>query len=296
MKKFLLPILLSMLIAAVSCDGGKSLTQTKQTAQAAYNSGDYTKALKLWEEVIKSYVKKSEEKQCPVYTEAGMAAMKLGRTEKAEQYLKQASWGNLSTAKTYLSLSEIYKEKDNLSLELEYLEVYAQKFPGGQDIEYVDLRLYELYVEIDSYDKALEFWRKLKPESQSGTETQELLIKVYSGLEMNAEAVSTAKTLLSTETDNIAANKWLANYYFWKAEKRYQKEMKIYKKKKTRKQYSHLLKVIDEVAIEFKQALKYGKKLYKLEPNQENAKLLGNTYDRLNYKDKAKYYQDLGKK
>ncbi|NOY51370.1 MAG: hypothetical protein GXO88_12530 [Chlorobi bacterium] len=296
MKKFILPTLVLFLFITVSCDSGKSLTQTRQTAQAAYNSGDYAKALELWEGIIKSYGKKSEEKQCPVYTEAGMAAMKLGQVEIAEQYLKQASWGNLSTAETYLSLSELYKDKDNLSLELENLETYAKKYPEGQDIGYVDMRLFKLYGEIGSYDKSLGFWNKLNSESQSGIEAQELLIKVYSGLGMNTEAVSRAKTILSTDPDNIAANKWLANHYFWKAEKRYQKEMNIYKKKKTRKQYSHLLKVIDEVAIEFKQALKYGRKLYTLEPNQENAKLLGNTYDRLNYKDKAKYYQGLGKK
>jgi tetratricopeptide (TPR) repeat protein len=272
------------------------LAQTRQTAQTAFNSGDYTKALSLWEGIINNYEQKGNQKECPVYTEAGIAAMKLNQIEKAENYLKQAAYGNLSNANTYLALSKLYKEKDNLSLELENLEIYDKKYPSGADIDYVNLRLFELYSEIDVYDKALNYWNKLKPETQSQLESLQNILIVYDELDMADKAVATAKSIFANDNENIAAYKWMANHYFWKAEERYQKEMNIYMKNKTRKQYSHLLRVIDEVTVDYKKALKYAKKLYKLEPVAENAKLLGNTYDRLNYKKEAEYYQKLGEK
>lgn len=296
MKKFIIAFSIVLLFVVYSCDSGKQLTQTKQTAQTAFNSGDYSKALSLWESIISNYKQKGNEKECPVYTEAGIAAMKLGQNEKAENYLKQAAYGNMSNSNTYLALSKLYKQKDNLSLELENLEIYDKKYPAGADIDYVNLRLFELYTEIDVYDKALNYWKKLKPETQSQLESLQHILIVYDKLNMEEDAIATAKSIFTKDNKNIPAYKWMANHYFWKAEKRYQKEMNKYAENKTRKQYAHLLRVIDEVTLEYKTALKYAEKLYKLEPIPENATLLGNTYDRLNYKKEAEYYQKLGKK
>ncbi len=294
MKKFLISSLVILLFIAYSCDSGKQLAQTKQTAQTAFNSGDYNKALSLWESIISTYEQKGNEKECPVYTDAGIAAMKLNQNEKAENYLKQAAYGNVSNEKTYLALSKLYKEKDNLSLELENLEIYDKKYPAGADIDYVNLRLFKIYTEIDSYDKALIYWVKLSPESKSQLESLQNILIVYDKLDKEEDAIATAKSIFAKDNQNVPAYKWMANHYFWKAEKRYQKEMNIYTKNKTRKQYAHLLRVIDEVTLEYKSALKYAEKLYKLDPIPENAKLLGNTYDRLNYKKEAEYYQKLG--
>lgn len=294
MNKFLIASFIFLLFIAYSCDSGKKLAQTRQTAQIAFKSGDYTKALDLWEGIINNYEQKGNEEECPVYTEAGFAAMKLNKDEKAEKYLKQAAYGNMRTEKTYLALSKLYKQKDNLSLELENLEIYDKKYPMGVDIDYVNLRLFKLYIEIDTYDKALLYWKKLSIETQSQLESLQHILIVYDELDMTEEAAATAKSIFEKDNENIAAFKWMANHYFWKAEERYQKEMNIYMENKTRKQYSILLRVIDEVTVDYKTALKYAKKLYKLEPIPENAKLLGNTYDRLNYKKEAEYYQKLG--
>lgn len=285
-----------LLFATYSCDSGKQLAQTKQTAQTAYNSGNYQQALELWESLISSSKQKGSEKQCVAFTGAGMAANKLGQSDKAIDYLKQATYGEFSTEDTYLTLAEIYQEKDNLSLELENLEIYETKFPQGKEIKKVNKRLFQLYVEIENWDSALTFWNKLTETQQSETQQIENYLTVNDKLGNDEICKDLSKKLLNNDENNIAALNWLANYYFWKAEKRYNKEMKIYEQKKTRKQYAHLLNVIDEVTVEYKQALKYGKKLYKLEPVPANAKLLGNTYSRLNYKDKAEYYQKLGKK
>jgi len=85
MKNFFIVLSISLLFVAYSCDSGKKLAQTRQTAQTAFISGDYNKALSLWEGIINTYEQKDNKKECPVYTEAGIAAMKLNQNEKAEK-------------------------------------------------------------------------------------------------------------------------------------------------------------------------------------------------------------------
>ena len=296
MKRIFFIGLTVLLFATYACDSGKQLAETRQTAQTAYNTADYAKALEQWDILINKSKLKGSEKQCTAFTGAGMAANKLGQTEKAIDYLKQATYGEFSNEDTYFTLAEIYSEKDNLSLELENLEIYESKFPQGKNIEDVNKRLFELYVEIENWEKALSFWEKLNDTQKAITQQIENYLIINNALENDVKSKELALQLLAEDENNIVALDWLANYYFWKAENRYNKEMKIYEQKKTRKQYAHLLKVIDEVAVEFNQALKYAKKLYELDPQAVNAKLLGNTYSRLNYKDKAEYYQKLGEK
>lgn len=68
----------------------------------------------------------------------------------------------------------------------------------------------------------------------------------------------------------------MAHKYYWKAENRYQAEMKAYNENKTRKQYAELLKAFKIVTNDFKQSLEYYTKLYNLYPKPEYAKYLGN--------------------
>jgi tetratricopeptide (TPR) repeat protein len=294
MKKIFLISISILLFALNSCDTGKQLSQSKQTAQTAYENGDYQQALSIWEGMINTAKEKGSEKQCTAFTNAGMAANNLGQTEKAISYLKKATYSEVSNENTYFTLANIYKRKDNLSLELENLEFYLEKFPEGKEITTVSLRLFDLYTEIENWEKAMDFWTRLTESQKSNTLQIENYLLVNDELGNDLKCMELSNQLLKTDENNIAALKFLSSYYFWKAEKRYQKEMKIYEKKKTRKQYAILLNVIDEVAVEYKQALKYAKKLYKQDPKPVNAKLLGNTYSRLNYKDKAAYYQKLG--
>ena len=296
MKKTFYIYLIIVLVGLNACDTGKQLTQTKQTAITSFNNGDYAKALEMYETIISSYKAKGTEKQCDAYTNAGIAASKLGQTEKSIEYLKQATYTEFSNENTYYGLYEVYASKDNLSLELENLEIYFEKYPEGKNIEDVNLRLFEIYTEIENWVKAYEFWDKLTADQQSLPEEIENFLLVNDKLGKDERCLKLSKQLLDLDENNLTALKWISSYYFWRAENRYNKEMKIYEVKKTNKQYAHLLRVIDEVTLEYKEALKYSEKLYKLDPSSKNAKLLGNTYSRLNYKDKADYYQKLGEK
>jgi Flp pilus assembly protein TadD len=83
---------------------------------------------------------------------------------------------------------------------------------------------------------------------------------------------------------------WFAEKYYWKAEKNYQAQMEAYEKNRTRKQYAILLREFKLVSSDFREALNYFSKLYRLYPDPEYARYLGNIYARLNDGQKARYY------
>jgi len=296
MNRIFLLIVLGIAISFTACDSSKQLAKTQQTAQQAYNNGDYTTALNLWEGVIADYEQKDNKKQCPVYTGAGMAAKKLGQTDKAINYLKQANWSEFSNEETYLTLADIYREKDNLSLELVNLETYLEKFPQGAGRSDVNKRLFELYIESDNLDKALNMWGNLSSEQQSEIELLQGYLKVNDKLDNDTVCLEVSNKLIGLDEHNDVALKWLSNYYFWKAEKKYQAEMKTYEKHKTRKQYKILLKALDQVTVEYKKSLNYALSLYKLNPEPKTAKLISKCYTRLDNKKKAAYYKRLAGK
>ncbi len=294
----IIPILISVLIAVTlfSCDSTKQLAQTQQSAQTAYNNGEYAKALSLWENVINSYKQKGETKKCPVYTDAGMAALKLGQTDKAIDYLKQADYSDFSNENTYLTLADIYRQKDNLSLELVNLETYLARFPEGSETAKAKKRLLALYAESENWEKGETLWKTLTPDQQNDTENMESFLAISSALDNIQIAFELSNKLLKKDPTNEAALSWLAYHYFWKAENLYQKEMKAYEGHKTRKQYAKLLKALDQVSADYKKSLGYGKTLYKSNPTPKTAKLLSRCYNRLDDKKKAAYYKKLAAK
>ncbi len=293
MKRFFLLVLTGITLVFSSCDSTKQLAKTAQSAQQAFDRGEYAKALGMWEEVISSYKQKDAVNQCPVYTNAGIAAYRLGQTDKAIDYLKQADWSDFNNEETYLTLAEIYRKKDNLSLELVNLETYLNKFPQGSQTAEVKKRLFELYVESDNLDKAVHLWDTLSADQQSDLSVLEGFLKVNKKLKNDDKCLELSLKILETDKNNTEALKWLANYYFWKGEKLYQKEMKAYNAHKTRKQYAHLLKALDVVTADMKQSLKYAGRLYEIEPTAKTAGLLSKCYTRLDDKKKAARYKKL---
>ncbi len=297
MKKivsFLLPVLL--MFALFSCDTGKQLSKTSQTAQQAFNQGDYSKALGLWEEVINNYKQKGEEAKCPVYTDAGIAAYKLGNIDKAIDCLKQAKWSDFSKEETYLTLAEIYRKKDNLSMELVNLENFLDKYPNSPKRSEVRKRLFVLYQESDNFEKGEQLWDSLSPQSQNDEALLEAFLLMNEKQKNDKKCQEISEQLLTQNKNNAAALRWLANNTFWKTEKHYQEELKAYEKHKTRKQYAHLLKELKTISADYKTALSYAKQLYAIDPTPETALLISKCYNRLDDKKKAAYYKSLANK
>lgn len=279
----------------ISCSSGKQITSAIQKGQSAYQSGQYENALKYYEEVIAYYDQNNQPKECPVYYEAAMASLELKQKKQAIDFFKIDQYSNHTNPETYIELSKLYREKDNLSKELEELETYVTNYPEGSKLPIVQERLFELYVESQNWEKAENEWNNLSEETKSGTTKLEEYFIVNSALDKDSVCGVIAADLLKIDDSNKIGLDYTAKKYFWKAEKRYAAELKAYEANKTNKQYKKLLKALDLVSADFKTSLGYFKKLYLLDPTPQYAKYMGDIYNRLDDKKKADYYYRISK-
>lgn len=276
-----------------ACSGGKNLTTTIQKGETAYQMGEYQNALNIYEEVIAQYKADEKVNECPVYTEAAAAAMQLGNTAKATEYLELERYTPFATELTYFELSEMYRGINNLSKEMDELVTYADKYPEGKHIDQVRSRLFEIYLESDQPELALEAWEVLSPEYQNTEANLEGYFLINQKMKNDSVCDIVAGELLQMDENNLLGLEWEGKKYFWKAEKRYAAELKAYEANKTNKQYNILLKALDEVSADFKTSLGYFKKLYSLDPQKQYAQYLGDIYNRLDDKSKSKYYYEM---
>lgn len=268
----------------------------KDKAQLAYDQGNYETALTLWKKAIAKYERRHKESRCPVYTKAGMTALKLGKNEEAQKLFEKAIYSASVSQETFVELARLYRKINNLSMEIDALEKYVKKYPAGKDIIPMRERLFATYVESENWEDALTLWGKLPQDYRDNVKNKAPLLKVNAALEKTKTCNMLAGEILKSEPNNITALSWEAKKYFWRAENRYKAEMKAYNKSKTRRQYVKLLKAFKVVTINFKRSLVYFRKLYPLQPTSENALYLGNIYARLENQYKAKYYHYLADK
>lgn len=285
-----------LLLTFVACSGGKQITQTMQSGQSAYNTGDYQKALADWEIVIAHYKKTDTEKECPVYSEASDAAGKLGQTEKAIRYLKSDLYTPFANGDSYFKLAGLYRQIDNLSNEMDMLEAYSSKYPDGEKIDDVKSRLFEINTEIKNWEVVVGLWGSLSTNTQAEVPIIEMYFLANEKLKNDSVCDRLALQLLEQDNKNTVALEWMAKKLFWQAENKYQNELKAYSKNKTNKQYKKLLNALDVVSSDFKKSLVYFKTLYAVDPSPAYAKYLGDIYNRLDDKKKADYFYKLSKK
>lgn len=268
----------------------------KDKAQLAYDQGNYETALALWKKSIAKYERRHKENRCPLYTKAGMTALKLGKDEEARKLFEKAIYSASVSPVAFVELAGLYRKINNLSMEIDALERYVKKYPAGKEIIPMQERLFTTYVESENWEDALKLWDKLPPAYRDNVKNKAALLKVNAALEKTKTCNMLAGVILKSEPKNITALSWEAKRYFWKAENRYKVEMKAYNKNKTRRQYVKLLEAFKVVTINFKRSLVYFRKLYPLQPSSENALYLGNIYARLESPSKAKYYHYLANK
>jgi len=268
----------------------------KDKAQLAYNQGNYETALALWKKTIAKYEKRDKGTRCTVYAKAGMAALKLGQEDEARELFEKAIYSASVSPKAYLELAKLYRKINNLSLEIDVLEKYVKKYPSGKEIIPMQERLFATYVKSENWEEALNLWKKLPATFTKNLTNKTAFLKVNIALNKKEVSNKLASDILKSDPKNITALDWEAKRYFWRAENRYQSELKAYNKNKTRSQYAELLRAFKVVTVDFKKSLGYFRRLYALQPTSENALFLGNTYARLNNKSKAKYYHNLADK
>jgi len=286
-KRIILQGLLIILIMS-SCATQK-LTKEGKTA---YQSNNYEAALNAWDQVIEKYESRGNKAEATLYYKAGLAAKKLEQTSKARKYLETAENMEFSSPKLYIALSEIYKTIDNLSKEIIALEDYHEKYPQGDKIDTITIRLFGTYVQSENWNPAIEIWPEIEEQAQNDVDLLSGYLTVNKNLENEKVSKKLADKILNQQPKNITALEWYGEYYFWKAENLYVKEMTAYKNNRTTSQYKKVLKALDEVYPTFEKARNVFLKLYKLDPKPKYADLLGKIYTRLDEEKKARYYNN----
>ncbi len=282
----LLPGLLFILLI-YSCGAPKVLTNAKTEAETYETAGNYAAALAQW----KSFVETTPLEQIAGadFAKAAKLAFKAGDSETAKSWFDQARYKNFADAEMYQTLAEIYRLEGNLSKELSALESYSEKF--GSENATVNERLFQMYAEISSWEKANEFWEKMNATAKQTENNLDTYLEVNKKLENNATCDSVATALLSLNPDQPEALEWLAKKYYRAGQERYEVEIEKYEQNKTRKQYAALLKELDLVTADFKKALPYLEKLWAQKPGKEYAGYFVNIYARFGDEEKVDFYQ-----
>ena len=260
----------SILIVIFGCGGGKVLTEKRTNADTCFDAGNYESALVNYEEIIKIYKEHGNSDNCPVYTNAGIAAYNTGDYKKAIEYLKLDEYSNFKTGSTFYYLAKSFSKVDNLSLELLALQDYKKSYPNGEYISEVNIDLYNLYVETDNYEKALELYPVVSAGKQDDISLLYSYFSIYNGLDNTDSCNVIARRMLDVEDDNETALLWFGKKYYRLAEDRYQDEVKAYNANKTNKQYKKLLAALEIVTSDFKKSLGYFKKLYSILPPRKS--------------------------
>ncbi len=280
-----------LIVILASCGAPKLVTTGKTEAAGFETAGNYAQAVNSWTSYFNAVP--IEQVEGSEFAHAAKTAFESGNIEKAKAWFDQARYKNHADAEMYETLAKIYKSEDNLSKELSALETYTEKY--GTSNANVNARLFAVYSEIELNEQALEIWSKLTAEAKSTEAGLSNYFKVNKALENNAVCDSASLELLELEPDNVVALEWNAKKYYWAGQNRYKREMDKYNEKKTTKTYKVLLKELDLVTADFKKALPYLNKLWKLEPGEEYAGYLANIYALFGDKKKTNFYKNYRK-
>ncbi len=271
----------------VACGAPKVLVSYKDNAEVATSQGNYSQAVELWQQYFDQM--QIEKVAGADFADAAKTAFKAGDSNLALGWFDQARYKNYADAEMYATLAKIFRERKNISKELNALEYITENF--SESSAQINSRLFDVYLEIESSEKALKVWEELDKTAKGKLTNLNTYFLVQKELKNSVVCDSLSLVLLDKDPRNVEALEWNAKKYYWKGENRYQREMDKYNKKKTTRQYKILIKELDKATADFKRSLKYFDKLWKIEPGEKYASYFANIYARFGDEKKSKSYQ-----
>jgi hypothetical protein len=141
------------------------------------------------------------------------------------------------------------------------------------------------------FDEAIGAWNKMDANVKNEISNLKTYFKINRDKENTEVCDSLSLVILEKEPANIDALEWNGNKFYRLGENRYQREMEKYNKNKTNKQYKILLTELDLATADFKKALPFFEKLWKIEPGEKYASYFANIYARFGDEAKVNYYK-----
>ena len=154
-KSILLIVILSGII--ISCGGPKVLTSNKNNAEIAMQQGNFKQAVELWKTYFNEVA--IEETAGIDFAAAAKTAYKAGNSDLAISWFEQANYKYYADFEMYKTLAKLFRDKKNISKELGALEYIDENYP--EKANSTNSRLFDVYFEIDFYEKALKVWKQL---------------------------------------------------------------------------------------------------------------------------------------
>ena len=280
-----------IIVAFMAGCSGPKVTVTgvsqKAVAEKATTDGNYALAVEAWKQYFS--VQPISEISGDDYAEAAQTAFKINNVNLAISWFDQARFKNFADAEMYATLGKIYRSQQNISKELSALEFYASNFT--ENLNEVNRRLFEIYFEIKMFDEAIGAWDKMDANVKNEISNLKTYFKINRDKENTEVCDSLSLVILEKEPANIDALEWNGNKFYRLGENRYQREMEKYNKNKTNKQYKILLTELDLATADFKRALPFFEKLWKIEPGEKYASYFANIYARFGDETKVNYYK-----
>ncbi len=290
MKRFTYYLAVVLVVSLAGCTGPKIVTPTvsgKILAENASKNGEFAKAADAWKQYFN--VNPLAETEGADFAAAATAAFNAGDILQSVNWFDQARYKNYADSEMYLTLAKIYRQQENISKELSALEFHAANF--NRNSGEVNNRLFEIFFEIKMFDKAQEVWVKMNDNSKNEISNLKKYFTLNKSFKNATVCDSLAAVILEIEPENGEALEWFGSKYYWLGENRYQKEMEKYNNNKTNRQYKILLQELDLATADFKKALPYFEKLWKIEPGEKYASYFANIYARFGDESKVNFYK-----
>jgi tetratricopeptide (TPR) repeat protein len=247
------------IIVFVGCSAPKVIVSYHEIAENAATQGNYAEAVEAWKQYFSQ--KPVDETEAYLFAKAAQTAFMAGNNELAVGWFDQARYKDFADAEMYATLAKIFRSQGNLSKELSSLEYYSSNFGDSNDT--INSRLFDVYYEIDMYDKAYGMWEILPNAFKNEISKQKAFFKMNAKIENIAVCDSLSLLILEKEPENIESLEWNAKKYYWLAENHYREQMALYEKNKTNRQYLVLLE-------ELKRLQPILKRLYLFSTNSGN--------------------------
>jgi len=291
-------MVLSMALAALlsACGSSKALVSIRQEADLLYYQKDYVNAFDKYSSVIESYVSKKESVPPELYVSAGKCLYYSDSKAAALPFFKLAEDAGYYDEQILLLQIKYYADADDRSKELDRLEKYSALYPDGNEINFVNYRLYLRYCETKEYRKAHLRYQSLSDEYRDDISIIEKQHLVCTKLGRKDEADSIARQLYNLNPNNLIGLNYVAYDAYITTENEYAAAVKAYEDKKTNAAYKTMQQKTAQLAPRYKTAKDLYVKLYNLYKRPQDAAILSQICTRLNEKQNAAYYDNLSKK
>ncbi len=288
--------LIILALAMISgCGTGKKLVADQQAANRLFYEKKYDSAATAYQNVIARYEEKNISAPAEIYASAGKALYYSGKEKEGIDNLYKAECMGYDDELSLIMKIKYYGKIDNHSKELDNLEKYQTMYHDGEEMQYVNIRLFKRYMQMSEYKKAQKAYEQIKDPEASEVE---MLEQYHTALTKNgakAKADQIAEKIFHADPVNFIGLNYMARTCFDNAETAYVAAIKEYEAKKTNAAYRTMVQKTKPLLEEYKKAKTYYLKLYSLYKRPIDAEILSRIFSRLNDKKNAELYEKLSK-